>query len=90
MSILKWPTPASHTELRGFLGLTGYYRKFVKGYGIMAKPLTSILQQKQFSWSGAAHNDFEELKSALMSTPVLAIPNFDDIFVVEQMHVTKA
>jgi hypothetical protein len=56
----------------------------------MAKPLTSILQQKQFSWSGAAHNDFEELKSALMSTPVLAIPNFDDIFVVEQMHVTKA
>lgn len=49
----------------------------------MAKPLTSILQQKQFSWSGAAHNVFEELKSTLMSTHVLAIPNFNGIFVVE-------
>jgi hypothetical protein len=45
-SMRRWPTPKSHTKLRGFLGLTCYYRKFVKGYGILAKLLTVLLQQK--------------------------------------------
>jgi hypothetical protein len=83
VSITRWLVPTSHTELRGFLGLTGYYKKFVKGYCMMAKPLTSILQQKQFTWSSAAQTTFEELKSAMISTPVLALPNFNEEFVIE-------
>jgi hypothetical protein len=79
----KWPSPTSISELRGFLGLTGYYRRFVKGYGIIAKPLTNLLQHKGFQWTDQAENAFQVLKKVMMSTPVLALPNFDESFVVE-------
>lgn len=79
----KWPSPTSIAELRGFLGLTGYYRRFVKGYGVIAKPLTSLLQQKGFQWSDQAEKAFQELKKAMVSTPVVALHNFEEIFIVE-------
>ncbi|GAA0168268.1 hypothetical protein LIER_40529 [Lithospermum erythrorhizon] len=82
-SMLAWPRPHNIKSLTGFLGLTGYYRKFVQNCAIMAKPLTNLLKKDSFLWTDEATKSFEALRVAMSSTPVLALPDFNLPFVVE-------
>ena len=82
-SMINWPQPKDITGLRGFLGLTGYYRRFVKSYGEIAAPLTKLIQKNAFKWNEKAIATFEQLKLAMMTIPVLALPDWSHPFTIE-------
>lgn len=81
--IMEWPIPDSIKTLRGFLGLSGYYGRFIRNYGMITRPLTDLLKEGCFQWSAQATETFNNLKRALCEAPVLAMPDFSFPFVVE-------
>ena len=83
-AVHSWPQPASVKDLRSFLGLAGYYRKFEKHFAVIAKPLTDLLRKNVlFVWTLAHTASFQALKQALISAPVLAMPDFSIPFCLE-------
>jgi hypothetical protein len=71
------------TEIRSFLGLVGYYRRFIEGFSTIASPMTRLTRKKvKFEWSKDCEASFQELKSRLTSAPVLALPKRHEGFVV--------
>jgi RNase H-like domain found in reverse transcriptase len=81
-TMVNWPIPKSVRQLRGFVGLTGYYRKFIKNYGLINKTLSDLLKDS-FAWSPTAQLAFDSLKSALSQAPVLILLDFIKPFVIE-------
>nr|KYP35909.1 Retrovirus-related Pol polyprotein from transposon 297 family [Cajanus cajan] len=82
-AILQWPIPKSIKALRGFLGLTGYYRCFICNYGKIARPLTNLLKKGNFAWKEDSTLAFRLLQQAVTSAPVLAMPDFSQPFSIE-------
>jgi hypothetical protein len=78
-----WPHPKTFKILHGFMGLTGYYRKFVKNYRKIAAPLTALLKNNSFTWTPSTAQAFQTLKTTMCTTLVLALPDFTKTFVLE-------
>jgi hypothetical protein len=72
--IVGWKIPSSVIEIWSFLGLAGYYRRFIEGFSKIAKPMTSLLEKgREFKWTHECQDSFNQLKFRLMSPPVLVM-----------------
>jgi hypothetical protein len=82
-AVRDWQQPRSAQAVRGFLGLVGYYRKFVHNYDTIAAPLTALLKKDGFAWSADTAAAFTALKEAVTAASVLAMPDFSKTFIVK-------
>ncbi|KAL5573844.1 hypothetical protein UlMin_023441 [Ulmus minor] len=89
-AVSNWPRPTTVTEIRGFLGMAGYYRRFVEGFSRIAGPLTMLTRKNvRFIWTEDCEKSFQELKKRLTIAPVLAIPFGNDGLVIYTLYGRK-
>ena len=82
-AINKWEAPKTPTEVRQFLGLVGYYRRFIEGFSKITQPLTALTQKGiTYKWGDAQESAFQLLKSKLCNAPILSLPEGTEDFVV--------
>jgi len=82
-SVVDWPRPTNVTEVRSFLEMAGYYRRFVKDFSKIATPLTQLLRKDhKFNWTEECEASFQELKHKLVTAPILVIPEGNERYVV--------
>ncbi|GKA13629.1 putative reverse transcriptase domain-containing protein, partial [Tanacetum coccineum] len=82
-SIKDWESPKTPTEIRQFLGLAGYYQRFIEGFSKIAKPMTKLTQKSvKFNWGEKEETAFQTLKQKLCSAPILALPEGSENFIV--------
>ena len=82
--IAKWPTPQSRKEVQQFLGLANYYRRFIKNFGTIAKPLHRLTEKNiTFQWTDTCQQAFDNLRKCLMTSPILAHPDWSKSFILD-------
>ncbi|GKA65438.1 reverse transcriptase domain-containing protein [Tanacetum coccineum] len=82
-AVKNWISPTTPTKVRQFLGLAGYYRRFIEGFSKIAKPLTKLTQKnKNYVWGKEQESAFQLLKQKLCEAPILALPEGNDNFIV--------
>ncbi|GKC20272.1 putative reverse transcriptase domain-containing protein [Tanacetum coccineum] len=82
-AVKNWASPTTPSEIRQFLGLAGYYRRFIEGFSKIAKPMTELTQKdRKFDWGKEQETAFQLLKQKLCAAPILALPEGNDNFVV--------
>ena len=82
-AVVKWESSTNATEIRSFLGLAGYYRRFVQDFSIIAAPLTTLLRKNvKFVWTKECQESFEKLKNCLTSAPILTLPTDGGEFMI--------
>jgi len=83
-AVQNWPVPTDVKKVRSFLGLASYYRRFVTSFAALAAPLHALTgKNRKFDWTSNCEKGFQELKRALVSSPILAMPNDSDPFVLD-------
>jgi hypothetical protein len=78
---LSWNTPQNVSDIRSFLGLVGYYRRFIEGFSKISKPMIELLEEsKSFEWTPRREASFQELKKRLTTAPTLTMPDMEKPF----------
>jgi hypothetical protein len=82
-AVSNWQQPTNVSEIRSFLGLVGYYRRFIERFSKIARPTTELLKkEKKFTWTESCERSFQELKRRLTTAPVLTLPDIQRDFVI--------